>query len=46
MYVIAAEALGFFIVNSGAVVDEALYHSNVCLHIHFRLANFVFCSTL
>jgi len=56
MYVIPTEALGFYIVNSGAVVEEAVYHSNVCLHIHFQaklhvlpamtLANLVFCSTL
>ena len=36
MYVIPAEALGFVIVNSGAVLDEATYHSNICLHIQMQ----------
>jgi hypothetical protein len=33
MYVIPAEALGIFIVNSGAVLEEAVYYSIVSLHI-------------
>ena len=48
--------LGFFIVNSGAVLDEAACHSNVCLHIQIQsklnvlstvtLTNFALCRYL